>query len=728
LPLGDLLALGTQIRSDITPEALFREVAETVHRVMRSPWVYVRLRNPDTDVLEAVAYAGINADLQAKLRVTTVSPSFYQTLFQPRFRISDSFLIPIEQSVSYEPEELTQALRASIPSADTLLVLLRGRGDRLLGVIYVSAPTDPQAFELPNIQVLEAIARQSALALENVRLADRSARLLAKEQLLAELGRDVGATLDLAAILSRTIARLKVAFQNGSVALINANGELELAAAVVPLDETLRAVRIKLGEGVIGRVAQQGGSFFSNEVTAESDGSGGAPYPFECLAFFNAKSLVYSCLAAPLWSGGQVIGTLNVGNDQPGAFSYEDVDLLEAIAAQVGGPITSARLYQESQRLAAQVQRRAEQLTVLNALARAATATLDMEPVLVEVTNQIQQGFGYNHVELFLLDEETHELILSAHAGEQLTSSLGYRQHVSRGLLGRTARTGKTQQADDVCLDPEYVLMTNRASTRSELCVPIVASGRVLGVLNVESQAVGAFTSEDVAVLETAADVLAGAIENARLYQRAQAAAVLEERNRLARELHDSVTQQLFSITLTAQAARTHLEKNPARAAVQIERLQETATAALAEMRALISQLRPPALREQGLVAALQQHAAMISHREGFRVELSVTGDERYARGLEQPLYRIVQEALNNVIKHANATLVQIMLEFSAERVWVRVIDDGQGFDASAPPSESGRRLGLIGMRERAAEINGTMELRSAIGGGSEVIVTVVRS
>lgn len=248
-----------------------------------------------------------------------------------------------------------------------------------------------------------------------------------------------------------------------------------------------------------------------------------------------------------------------------------------------------------------------------------------------------------------------------------------------------------------------------------------------LGLLNLESEVVSAFTDEDVRVLQTAADILAGAIENARLYHRAQEAAVLEERNRLARELHDSVTQQLFSMTLTSQAARAHLEKNPQRAATQLERLQETASAALAEMRALIFQLRPPDLGDQGLVSALQQHIALLSRREGLRIELSATGDERLARGSEQTLYRIIQEALNNVVKHAQATVVRVVLDFSADHLQVRVVDDGQGFDVAAPPKRDSRHLGLISMRERAAEIGGVLQLHSAPGEGTTVVVTVPR-
>jgi signal transduction histidine kinase len=261
---------------------------------------------------------------------------------------------------------------------------------------------------------------------------------------------------------------------------------------------------------------------------------------------------------------------------------------------------------------------------------------------------------------------------------------------------------------------------------RSELCVPIVASGRVLALLNLESDQEATFTDEDVEAIETVADVMAGAMENARLYRRAQEAAVLEERSRLARDLHDSISQQLFSMTLTAQAARAQLEKNPARTATQLERIQETAAAALAEMRALIFQLRPPGLSEHGLIGALQQHVASLDRREGLDVTLSVDGDERHARGVEQALYRIAQEALNNVVKHAGTCRVEVQLNLYSEQIALTICDNGKGFDPSAI-HHGGRHLGLISMRERATELGGRLELHSTPGNGTQIIVTVPR-
>jgi signal transduction histidine kinase len=715
LPLGDLLAIGPQLSVDITLDDLLGEVVQVIHRTLGYALVYIRLRDVDTDALTTQAAAGADRELAAQLRATPLAPALYQALLRPEYRLSDSFLVPAGAAVD-------PALPSEGAGVATLLVPLRGRSERLLGVIYVRAAGE-SSYAASEVQVLEALARQAALAIENVRLAERTARLLAKEQLLAELGRDVSNTLDLDAILDRTVARLDVAFhgQNGTIMLVDEAGELQVAASSSPASAGGFAPSGKTS--VAAWVVQHGTPFLSNDLDAET-----ALLPSTRAALLERK--IRSYIAVPLRTGGQVIGALTVEHREPGAFSYEDVDLLEAIAAQIGGSIAGARLYDRSQRLAALLQRRADQLSVLNSIARTATATLDLDQMLAAVAVQIHRSFGYEHVELYRIDEDQSALVLAAQAGAASATPVGFAQHISSGLLGRTVRTAATQRVDDVRHDPDYGAPAS-PGTRSEVCVPVVAGGRVLGVLNVESPQIAAFTSEDVAVLETTADVLAGAINNARLYHRTQEAAVLEERNRLARDLHDSVTQQLFSMTLTAQAARAHLERNPPRAAQQLERLQETAQAALAEMRALIFQLRPPALSEQGLVAALNQHVAAISRRENLRIELAVAGDERHARGAEQAIYRIVQEALNNVVKHAAASHVRVNLEFSAEQVRLLVADDGVGFEArraDTPPAAGDRHLGLIGMRERAAELGGTMELRARQGGGTEVAVVVPRA
>lgn len=204
----------------------------------------------------------------------------------------------------------------------------------------------------------------------------------------------------------------------------------------------------------------------------------------------------------------------------------------------------------------------------------------------------------------------------------------------------------------------------------------------------------------------------------------AEELAVTKERNHLARELHDSVTQTIFSITLTAKSARILLERNPAQAITQLDHLQELAQSALAEMRALIFQLRPAPIEEGGLVAALRRHAAALNSRDGLTVALQIEGEQRLSSEQETQLFRIVQEALNNVVKHAHTDEVTVRLVLGADQVSLLVEDHGPGFDVAL--LEPGRKtLGLSSMRERAEMMGGSFDVESRPGEGVRIRVEV---
>jgi signal transduction histidine kinase len=230
-----------------------------------------------------------------------------------------------------------------------------------------------------------------------------------------------------------------------------------------------------------------------------------------------------------------------------------------------------------------------------------------------------------------------------------------------------------------------------------------------------------------MSLLTTVADQVAVAVENVKLYDRAQDVAALEERARLARELHDSVTQALFSMTLRARAVQLRLEREgieaDSPAARDLRDLSELTQGALAEMRSLIFELRPGALREEGLVAALQKQTAAIGAREG----IEVTVDAPDARlplkpSVEEHLYRLAQEALHNVVKHAQAEHVLVRLEVGPEVMTMEIRDDGTGFDpAAVPPGH----LGLHTMAERTGQIGGSIEVLSAVGEGTTVRVRI---
>ena len=209
---------------------------------------------------------------------------------------------------------------------------------------------------------------------------------------------------------------------------------------------------------------------------------------------------------------------------------------------------------------------------------------------------------------------------------------------------------------------------------------------------------------------------------NQRLHayaERAEEAAAEQERAHLARDLHDAATQTVFSMNLTAEAARIALPADPGRAAALIDRLQELARDALAEMRTLVRELRPSSVVDEGLTASLQRLAALRLRREGLSVDLHVNGEEAGSVDVKETVFRTAREALTNVAKHARVSKSRLEVCFGTKEVALRVTDEGVGFDTEA--SRRPESYGLLAMRERVEALGGTLTVRSARGAGTEV-------
>jgi len=213
---------------------------------------------------------------------------------------------------------------------------------------------------------------------------------------------------------------------------------------------------------------------------------------------------------------------------------------------------------------------------------------------------------------------------------------------------------------------------------------------------------------------------------NAALVEQAGQLAIVEERNRLARDLHDSVSQELFSVTMLAAAARNLLPAQPDKARSQVEQLSQMAQRALHETRGLIFALRPAALGDQGLVPALRQLTEEAARRQGLQIELNTNGERRIPLDHEQALYRICQEALANVTKHSGVNSASVSLEYEAHRTTLEVRDRGRGFDQDKP--RNSHSLGLISIQERAKAVGGTVELTAAPGQGTSLRIVVPRT
>jgi signal transduction histidine kinase len=265
-------------------------------------------------------------------------------------------------------------------------------------------------------------------------------------------------------------------------------------------------------------------------------------------------------------------------------------------------------------------------------------------------------------------------------------------------------------------------LETGFSYERSFMAVPMMLKDRPVGLVSLSSSRAGYFTPHHAALTAAIAQQAAVAIENARLYEQAQEVAVLEERQRLARELHDSVSQALFAVALGARTARTLVERDPGRAVEPLDYVLAQAEAGLAEMRALIFELRPQALDDEGLVAALRRQIEATQVRHNIEVRAALGKEPDVAFDVKEAIYRIGQEALHNTVKHARATSVEIRLSEDAEALILDIRDDGRGFDAS---STFPGHLGLRTMRERALRFGGVLRVTSSPGRGTQVHAVV---
>jgi signal transduction histidine kinase len=234
-----------------------------------------------------------------------------------------------------------------------------------------------------------------------------------------------------------------------------------------------------------------------------------------------------------------------------------------------------------------------------------------------------------------------------------------------------------------------------------------------------------AFTQRHAELATAMGTHAAVAIRNAQLFEQSQRQASLEERQRLARELHDSVSQALYGIALGTRTARMRVGDDPHNAVEPLDYVASLAQAGLAEMRALVFELRPESLEEEGLVAAIEKQAASVSARYKLDVKLDLGEEPDCTLDVKEALYRIAQEALHNIVKHAQAQHVEVRMWHDDNSISLTVRDDGRGFDtAQSFPGH----VGLQSMPERAKKLGGTVTVDSAPGGGTTVTARLPRA
>jgi signal transduction histidine kinase len=345
----------------------------------------------------------------------------------------------------------------------------------------------------------------------------------------------------------------------------------------------------------------------------------------------------------------------------------------------------------------------------------AVAAQRSVDEVLQGLVDRARELAGARYAALGIPDGDGgFSRFLVAGMSEQLIARLGPLPH-THGMLGAMLDTAEPYRTHDIHTDPRFRGWWPSAhpDMRSFLGVPIVAAEGVIGAFYLtQKEGAEVFDDADQELIELLAAHAAIAITNARLYERSRELSMLSERNRLALELHDVVSQKLFGLVLAAESAGTLLQRDATAAQAQVERLQDLAREALDELRALVLELRAPDLERDGLGGALRKHAELQQRLHGVPIELDV--DDRVSLGAgDREVLRIAQEALHNAVRHAGAHRVAIRLDDS---VLLEVADDGSGFDP-ADRELRARHLGLTSMEERARRVGGRLTIDSGAGG-----------
>ena len=358
---------------------------------------------------------------------------------------------------------------------------------------------------------------------------------------------------------------------------------------------------------------------------------------------------------------------------------------------------------------------------------RAIASERSVDPVLQRIVDISRELGGARYSALGVPDGEGNfAKFITAGMSDELVARLGPLPR-THGMLGAMLDADGPYRTADIKQDPRFRGWWPRAhpSMASFLGVPIRSPAGVLGAIYLtDKEGADEFTEEDERLIEMLAAHAAIAIENARLYERGRELSMIEERNRLARDLHDSVVQKLFGIVLASQSAATLFDRDAAAARGQLDRLQELTQDAVQELRSLIFQLRPADVESDGLAAALAKHVGVLRKVHSQSIELEAGGEPRLRPGVDEEVFRIAQEALHNALKHAAASRLRLRLDEGRDLLTLTVTDDGVGFDPAEPAHRS-RRLGLTSMEERAQALGGELTIDSRPGSGTTIGVEV---
>ncbi|MCX7711313.1 MAG: GAF domain-containing protein [Clostridia bacterium] len=600
--------------------------------------------------------------------------------------------------------------------------------DRVLGALTVDYD-EPDFYHPHHIELGMAFANQVAIEFENARLYNETIKRADELKTMFSVQQAITSRLDRDYVLQLIADESRRLTNCARTAVFLVDGEELVLCVFSGMDSrSFLGYRMRIDSSMMGKAMRQGQSLIVNDAQENKEA-------YEGLV---EKANVKSFLSVPLVVGVNPIGTVAVVDKISGEFRAEDERILSMLASVAVIGLENSRMYQEEQRRHLEDERRRHVAEGLRDVLTVLNSNKPLPEILDFIIIQALKLLGTDTGALYRLQSDKGVLRIEAARGLPEEYIAEMMIPVGAGLVGQSVALRKPIAVANIKESIPREMLNSPSKIQehlrwvtenfhASLAVPLICKDEIYGGIVLYYQEAKDFSQEEIELAMTFADQTALAIDNARLRAQAEEVAVAAERSRLARDLHDAVTQTLFSSSLIAEVLPKIWEKNPIEGKKRLDELRQLTRGALAEMRTLLLELRPSALTESGLKELLTQLTQAVMGRSRIPIQLTVEGQPNLPPDVKIAFYRIAQEALNNITKHSRASQVRINLlctDKKGEQFGdgeLRIEDNGCGFEIEKVTPE---HLGLGIMRERAEAVGADFQVESRSGEGTVILVS----
>lgn len=551
---------------------------------------------------------------------------------------------------------------------------------------------------------------------------------LSREQLEKQIGtfhqasQDLVRDLSLDTVLERivSLARDQVQAEYGALAIRDENGVVVnfIQIGMTP-EEVAQMPHFPQGEGLLGMLQKKNEIINIPEIKADPRSAG----------FPENHPSMTSLLGVPIISGERILGQIYLTNkkDKP-KFTADDARLMKTLAAYAAVAITNAQLYNHLLRRDKILNQQNQDLSLINELAQTVASSWDIKEIMSQALKNVLTNLEFNAGEIFLRDRGGDDFRLTLLRGaeyEAFSQKTVFR--IGEGLIGKVAEINKPLVIQSLKDDPRNDRPTiHQAGYSSMVGIPLQARRKVIGVLTLSSKKPRIFSERELDLLVTIGTWTGIAIENARLQQQSQRVAILEERERIGMDLHDGIIQSLYSIGLTLDYVKAVLDEDPQGSLEKLNQAIDGINHTISDIRSYVSDLRPRQMVEN---KSFSENLELLLQRFESDSRISAAFDNRTPDHIQIPyqkavtLFKISQEALSNIARHADASLAEIDLWQEDNQVHLRIVDDGKGFNLDKAETNLGH--GLSNMQARSRKVGGNIRIESAPTKGTRVEVWI---